>query len=246
MTAWRYGFILMIPAAFAQTTVKVTPGPAVAGAYGTASLSVASSTAVPASMEWTFAYSPTDLSNVRLAAGAAMTSAGKSLSCATTTGQVRCIAWGLNTKLIPNGVLATATFNVSARAASTSPLQITGLAATSALAKTISASGSGATLSISPASKVSRLTCSPTSIVTPASSVCTVTLVATAVERVGVALGLGAGSAKVTIPTSVIVPAGALSAPFTVSAGLVAAKSTAILVSSYNGTSASFALTLLP
>jgi trimeric autotransporter adhesin len=248
MSSWRYLFLLTVPAVFAQTGISVLPGTAVAGGSGSASITITSpsSSADPSAVEWTLTYSTSALSGMKLAAGGALSSAGKSLSCASGTGQVRCIIWGDNTQSIPNGVLATASFAVSLYAPAASTLGLTGLTAVSGTAKPLAATASGATLAIRPAAKISKLACTATSIFSFGKTTCTVTLTAAAIEAVSVALGLGTNSAKVTIPSSVPVPAGASSASFTLSTGAVVVKSTAILVASLDGASASLTLSLLP
>ena len=249
MSLWRFWFLLMVPVAFAQTGIKIVPGTAVAGGSGSASITIdsPSSSSDPSALEWTLTYSTSALSGMKLTAGTALSSSGKSLSCASGgTGQVRCIMWGENTKFIPNGVLATANFAVSLHAPASSVLGLTGLTAVSGTAKTVPATASGATLTIRPAAKISKLSCAATSILSLGKTTCTVTLTSAAIETVSVALGLGANSAKVTIPSSVRVSAGSSSASFTLSAGTVVAKSTAILVASLDGTSATFTESLLP
>lgn len=247
MRAWRYWFFLILPAAWGQTAIKIEPGTVVAGGSGSLNISIASTSgSALTALEWTLSYSATYISNMKLGAGAALTSAGKSLACTDGTGQVRCIVWGLNTKAIPNGFLATATFAVSLHAPSSLALELTGLTAISPAATPIAATASGATLTIKPAAKISKLSCVPTSISVSGKTACTVTLASAAVEAERIDLGLGAQSAKVTMPSSVTVPAGGTSATWTVTAGAVAEKSTAIVVASLNGGSESSSLSLLP
>ncbi len=247
MSAWRYWFILILPAAWAQTAVQVEPGTAVAGGSGSLNISITStSSSASTALEWTLSYSATDISNMNLTAGAALTSAGKSLSCASGTGEVRCIVWGLNTKAIPNGVLATATFAVSLHAPTSLALDLTGLTATSSAATPVAATASGATLTIKPPGHISQLSCSPAAISAAGKTTCTATLASAAVEAVSITLILGADSAKVTMPSSVTVPAGGTSVSWTVTAGTVAADSTAIIFANLNGDSESFSLPVLP
>ena len=248
MSLWRYRILLMVPVAFAQTGIKVVPGTAVAGGSGSASITInsPSSTSDPSALEWTLTYSTSALSGMKLTAGTALSSAGKSLSCSSGTGQVRCIIWGENTKSIPNGLLATANFVVSLHAPASSTLGLTGLTAVSGTAKNVPATASGGTLTIRPAAKISKLSCAATSILSLGKTTCTVTLTSAAIEAVRVALGLGASSAKVTIPTSVSIPADATSASFTVSVGTVTVASKAILVASLDGSSATVFLSLAP
>ena len=240
-------WLLSACAVLSQTAVKVVPKTAVAGGSGSFSLSITSdSGSSPASLEWTLGYSSTDLSNVTITAGPASTSAGKSVSCTSGTGTARCIIWGLNTTAIVNGVIATASFAVSKSAAASSVIQLTKLSASSPAGEIIAATGTGATLTITSANQVAKLGCTPTSLLTPASATCTVTLASAATAAVSVSLGLGTNSAKVTIPASVTVPVGASSATFTLEANAVAAPSTAVLVASLNGSSATVSIPLSP
>jgi len=249
MRFWQYAFLLTASAAFAQTAVEIVPGAAVAGGSGSASITITSSASnsEPSDVEWTLAYSASALSRLQLVAGPALTSARKSLSCANGTGEVRCIAWGMNTTPIGNGVLATANFSVSPSAQQqSSTLALNGLIAVSGAAKSITATATSATLTISPAAKISELTCAATSIISLGKATCTVTLTSAAVEAVSVTLGLGTNSTKVTIPSSVGIPAGASSASFAVTAGTVANNSTAVVVATLNGSSATVSLSLVP
>src|ERR1700674_2406369 len=110
----------------AQVTVAVSPGSATEGAPASLDISVTSTSGTkPAALEWTLAYSRNDLIDMRLQAGPAATSAGKSLSCGSAAGSVRCVVWGMNTNAISGGTIATASFNVASHAASASALQIT-------------------------------------------------------------------------------------------------------------------------
>jgi hypothetical protein len=247
MSVWHYWFLLVVPVAFSQG-IQIVPGTAVAGGVGSASITInsPSSSSDPAALEWTLTYSTSALNSLKLTAGAALTAAGKSLSCASGTGQVRCIIWGSNETLIPNGILAAVSFAVSLSAPASSTLGLTGLTAVSAAAKTLAATASGGTLAIRPAAKISKLACSATSIVSLGKTTCTVTLTSAAVEAVSADLGLGTGSAKVTIPSRVAIAAGASSASFTVPAGTVTTTSKALLVASLDGTSANCSLSLVP
>jgi hypothetical protein len=240
-------WLLAQSAILAQVTLKVAPGSAVAGGADSLNISLTSGPGgAPVAVQWTLNYSNSDLTGISLQAGPAATSTGKSLSCAPSAGSVRCIIWGMNTNIIPNGAIATANFIVSRQAAASSALQITESLAASAIGSGIAVTGSGATLTIIHADAVTKLACSPASLVTGTTAACTVTLAAAASTATSVSLGLAANSANVTVPSSVTVPAGATSAAFTLKAGTVNAAATAIVVASLNGSSASFLLSLLP
>lgn len=204
-----------------------------------------SSGTLPSVVQWTLNYSSTSLSGMSLQPGSAAVAAGKTLSCASRTGSVSCVVWGMNRNIVPNGVVATANFQVSSTASSSTTLQVTNAAAASTAPSIITATGSTGTLTLL-SSRISKLACSPVTIVPPASATCTVTLSTPVALATSVSLGLASNSSGVTIPPSVTVPAGAASATFPVQAGLVTAPATAVLTASLNGTSATFSLSLLP
>src|SRR5271165_3222997 len=80
------------------------------------SLSVSGSSA-PAGLQWTLSYPPGDFSSFGIAAGPALTTAAKTLTCVPGTGAVTCLAAGVNSNTIGSGVVATVT-------AATTPLPI--------------------------------------------------------------------------------------------------------------------------
>src|SRR5262244_159851 len=97
----QFWLVLTVPAALAQTAIKVVPGTAVDGGSGSFSIAITSTTGyAPASVEWTLGYTTTDLTNLKVTAGTAANSVGKLLSCVNGTGLVRCAVWGMNTKAI--------------------------------------------------------------------------------------------------------------------------------------------------
>jgi hypothetical protein len=119
-----FGFLALsaFPSAcFAQTAaLSLGGGSASPGSTVILNLSVNSTGSQPASVEWTLNYSTGDFSTVTFAAGAAATSAGKSISCNSTAGNRKCVAWGVNSNTISNGVVATVSMKISASTKNTS------------------------------------------------------------------------------------------------------------------------------
>jgi hypothetical protein len=74
----------------------------------------------PASVGWTMSYSPADFSSVSVSAGAAATAASKAISCNNTAGSRKCVAWGLNSNAISNGVVAKVSLTLSGSTKNTS------------------------------------------------------------------------------------------------------------------------------
>jgi hypothetical protein len=105
----------------AQVAVSLAPGSGSPGSTVVLNLSVNSTSGnQPASVGWTISYSATDFSSVNVAAGAAATAASKSISCNNSAGSQKCIAWGVNSNVISNGVLATVSMKISGSTKNTS------------------------------------------------------------------------------------------------------------------------------
>lgn len=231
---------------FAQVTVQVGSASAIAGGAGSANISLSTASgSAPASLQWTLTYSATDISSIALTPAAAVTSAGKTLSCAAGAGLVTCIIAGLNSTTIPNGIIATANFSVPTSATKSSALGITGVVAASASAAELPATGAGGTLTIEVV-QLSTLTCVPQTLVTPATASCTVILTLAPANTVSIALEHTVSSAEVTMPTSINVPAATTSATFNVQVAAVAAQTSLIVTASLNSRSVSFTISLQP
>ena len=85
-------------------------------------LSVASITnQLPAILEWQFSYPPADLVFISSSEGPSALAAGKSITCNGGSGSYICIAAGINKNAIPDGVLATLLFTVSATTVNPAP-----------------------------------------------------------------------------------------------------------------------------
>ncbi|HTX35795.1 MAG TPA: putative Ig domain-containing protein, partial [Bryobacteraceae bacterium] len=74
----------------------------------------------PAGLQWTLTYPSSDITSFSVAAGSALTAAGKTLSCGSGTGQVICVASGINANTVGNGVVAVVTATVASGTSSSS------------------------------------------------------------------------------------------------------------------------------
>ncbi len=141
---------LAAPAVAQQATLSLSSGSSVPG--GSISLDVSLTTsggAQHAAVQWTMTYPPSAVATVSVAAGASATAAGKTLSCAGTSGNMECILWGLNANILGDGQLATATFTIAPGASSGAvPVQITGVMAVTFSADPIPTSAAGGTMSL--------------------------------------------------------------------------------------------------
>jgi hypothetical protein len=234
--------------AFGQDALNLSSGSVVAGQTISLDLSLtAPTTSGPAGLEWTYVYSANDFSSVTVVAGPAAVAAGKSVSCSGGSGSYTCMLFGINTTTMSDGVVATATFTTSPAATSaSSSVQILNTSGVTPDDTMLSVTATGGLVTISSPYTATGLTCSPATVITPGSAACTVTVSAPApTGGLTVATGLASGS-PVTIPSSVVVPAGSSSAGFTATASTVSANSTAVLAASLNGTSINFTLALAP
>ena len=105
-------------------------------------------------LQWTMVYPASDVSSVNVTPGAAATAASKSVTCSSSTGRTICIVFGVNDNALSNGVLATATLNITAGTLVTSaPVQVASVSAITATDSSIPASGTGRLIVIRPASE---------------------------------------------------------------------------------------------
>ena len=227
--------------AFGQTaSLSLSPASGGKGSTVSLPLAYASNGAQAADVQWMFSYSPADFTNVSVTAGAAAANAGKTVLCnSPSSGRYICLASGLNTNTISNGIVANASFTLSSTTSSTSSnIQVLSAMAASAPGAAIAATGTGATVTINGAplsTSLSDLSCAPASVTAPASSQCTVTLSGPAGSGgTAVSTGFTSTAAAVTMPASVTVAAGATTAPFSVQIGAVTA-STAVQISASLG-----------
>ena len=95
--------------ALSLNSAITTPG---ASAVLTVSTS-ASGGVQPAILQWTMQY-PAEVTAVEVTPGPAATNASKNITCSYGVSAATCLAWGENQTAIPDGVLATATFQISA------------------------------------------------------------------------------------------------------------------------------------
>jgi len=200
--------------------------------------------AQPAGLQWSFAFS-SDITGVTVVTGSAATAAQKSLSCSANT----CLIFGLNTSVIENGTVAVATFQIAPNASATTiPIQITGVVASTIEGSSISASGGSGAVSLSgpapDAARLASLSCAPSTLGSNATSTCTVSLNKAAGSTTTVSIN--SGNAVVTAPASVTVAASQSSATFTVSSGTVSNAQNASIAATLDGASQTATLTLTP
>lgn len=234
-----------------QSTLSLGSGSATPGGSVALNLTLSDSGgAAPVALQWTMTYPAASITGVTVAAGPSASAAGKSPACTSSTGSTTCVLFGMNQSVISDGIVATATFNVSSSATGSSfAVQISSVAASTLAGNLIAGAGQGGTISISqppppPAPNVTGISCSPTTLTGPASSSCFVTLSALASSAVNVSLS--SSSSSLSVPATVSVPVGAASAGFVANALAVSASQSAAITASAGGSTQTLSLTLLP
>jgi hypothetical protein len=198
---------------------------------GTVSLpiTVASNGAQTAGLQWTFSYS-SDITGVTVVAGKSTTDAGKSLSCSGNGNN--CLVAGVNSTVIADGTVATATFQIAANPSSNPiAIQLTTVVATSATGSSIPANGGSGAISLPVTLALSTLNCTSASINTPGSTSCSVGLTGSAPVG-GFTVSLSSNNASLTVPSSVIVAAGQTSNSFTATGAQVSSNQTGVVTAS--------------
>lgn len=133
--------------ASAQVTLSMDSGNAVAGTSTKLDLSMSGSQ--PAALQWSLTYPTSTISSVIFSASPTAQAAGKTLNCATGTGFVSCVLYGLNMNAIPSGMVAAATVTSRTNAVGNVQLSLSFAASASAPGLAIATAGSGGTLRVS-------------------------------------------------------------------------------------------------
>ncbi|HVJ09782.1 MAG TPA: cohesin domain-containing protein, partial [Acidisarcina sp.] len=155
------GFIFCSHVAVAQqTALALSSGTANPGGSVTLNVSLTDSGgAIPAGLQWTIGYPTADITGVTANVSPTASAAGKSVTCFSNSGSSNCILYGIDNTSIPSGQIATITFQIaSAAPAGTAPVSLTGSVATDPTGSSISATGSGGTITIQSSAPVATTT----------------------------------------------------------------------------------------
>ena len=228
--------ISLAASAPAASSLSLSSGAAVQGGSVPLNLTLAGSGGAPAGLQWRFDFLPSDVSSVVVAAGAALGSANKTLTCNYVSGSVTCMAIGATDSTIGNGVVATVTVTLSpATSGSTVHIMVCapGAAFANGSAATMASTlGTVAVTNWQPG--LSSLLCSPNSLASGAQATCTVSL-AQAAPSGGTAVSLASNNSMLPIAASITVPAGSTSATSSATAGKCGANQTATVTATLNG-----------
>src|ERR1035438_9280069 len=225
----------------AQTSLALSSGAVPPGGTAVLNLSLSSPAISPlAAVQWTFNYPASSVASIGVAPGTALSSAGKTLSCAGGVGSYTCVAWGLNSNIISSGIVATVSGTLSG--SSGAPVTISNSLGASLTGDAIAITGAGGTVSV--AAAVSSIACNPGGLAPYASSTCTVILSGSG----GGIIGLSSNSTNLTVPPSLTIPSGSGSGTFLATARAFTAQQTATITATLNGSSqyATLSLVLSP
>lgn len=240
--------LLLLPlyASGQSATLSLSSGSGAPGTVVTLELSLAAAGPQPAAIQWTLGYSPNDISAITVTISGAASVAGKSLSCNPTTASVTCVLWGMNSTVLPNGIIATAALALSPTTTDTSAVvQAVNVVAVGSNGSAISTSSLGATVTIVlPATSITSISCAPDSVIPPAPSTCQVTISSPAPVG-GLSLSLSDDSSSIVIPPSTNVPAGATTASFPVLTSVVTSDTTVHVSATFGSSSVTCPLSLV-
>ena len=106
--------LIAVPVFGQQGTLSISSSNATPGSSAVLTVSTSANGGVqPAVLRWTMQY-PADVTAIAVTAGPAATSAGKTVTCFYGVSAATCLAWGDNAVVIQDGIVATATFQISA------------------------------------------------------------------------------------------------------------------------------------
>ena len=208
---------MLLPiAGFAGPALTLGPGAALPGTAVMLPLSFDPDGGQVAALQWTFQFSPLQITSISVNLGTAAIAANKTAACAGQAGSYTCLLTGLNSDLIPSGIVANAYLTVAPGAGAASiPIQIVNTLGASQVAYDVAVTGAGAAITVS-ASSLSSLVCAPPALSPGATAACTLTLSAAAPSAISYAVS--SDNPAVGVPASVTVAPGSNSASFPASA----------------------------
>ena len=198
----------------------------------------------PAGVQWTLTFSPTVVTINSVTAATSLTAANKSVTCASASGTYTCLAYGMNSTIIANGVVAVVSVTLAASATSAS-IGVSNALGASPAGSALPLTATGGSVTSAPlVSGVSSVSCTPTSLTSGASSTCTVAV--SSATSSATTVQLTDNSAVLTVPASVSIAANATSATFTATAGSITALQTATITATLGSSSAATSVSLVP
>lgn len=227
---------------FAQNpTLSISSASAIPGGTVNLPISLNAPGPQPSGLQWTLGYSSAQISGMYIAAGPAATSAGKTVSCATGSGQYNCMVAGPNAQGIASGVVATVQVTL-APAAATSSLALLKLVAVDPSGNALGISTTGSASIAVPV--ISTFSCAPASLSPGSNASCLVALSSSAPTG-GLPVELTTSTPLIAVPPSITIPAGGLTASFNAAVlNTVTASQSATIIATCGGSIRSVTLNL--
>ena len=140
-------FLLSSSQLHAQSNLALSSGTVLPGGTTSLSLSLSSpGSNQPAAIQWTLTYPAASVASLNVTAGPALSSVGKTVTCAGGAGAVTCVAWGLNSTTISDGVVANVSVTLSGGSAA--PISISNSLGASPAGDAITVIGIGGGVSV--------------------------------------------------------------------------------------------------
>ena len=231
-------FLSSICQLHAQSNLALSSGTALPGGTTSLSLSLSSpGSNQPAAIQWTLIYPAASVAGLNVTAGPALSSAGKTVTCAGGAGAVTCVAWGVNSTTISDGVIAFVSVTLSGGSAA--PISISNSLGASPAGDAITVTGGAGGVSLIgtvtdlPVTTISSISCTPGTLGPLSSSLCRVALSGTT----GGTINLSSNSANLTVTTLLTIPSGSASGVFLANTNSFSADQTVTVTGTLNGSS---------
>jgi hypothetical protein len=223
-------------------TLALSSGAASSGGAVSLNLTLGTGANLRTGMQWSLTY-PEAVRILSVTAGPALAAAGKTLQCNSWAGAYSCVAYGLNTTTIPDGVVVVITASASQLAA----IGVSSVLSVSAAGTALPLAGSGGTITVvssgqSSIPTITSLACNSTSLSRIQPALCSVVLSAPTASAVTVALSSSNG--VLGVPPLLTIPAGAQSLQFIVAYGGTAGGFATLTASVGTNSSKSISFTL--
>ena len=243
-----FGCFYLVGQVFAQSgSLVLTSAAGSPGGQVSLALSLnASGGSQPAAIQWQLSHHSSDVAGITATIGPAATAGGKSLSCSGSAGSYTCLLSGLNSNAIGNGVIATIAVTLSTTITTSTSISVINTIGASPSGSVVPLTATGGTITVGsgPPLGLQSLSCNPTSMVTPATATCTVSLNRKVLSKIPITLQ--DNSRHLALPAAILISSGSSSTNFTVGAGAVTATEVVVVAATLGSSSKTVHLVLRP
>src|SRR5687768_14640283 len=101
-----FGWLLVLqPQIASSQTMALSSATVASGVPALLNLSLANSGAQITAVQWTLEFPAASVTALSVNPSTALSFAGKQISCAAASGTYKCIAYGMNSTVVPDGIL---------------------------------------------------------------------------------------------------------------------------------------------